>query len=141
MKKLLLNILLASFVTAFAMTVNADDTLERSAQAEQQIEAIKARLNLTEEQKQQVAPILENSMERRQSILKNYGIDLENHEAKSGKKMGFRTARKLKKEMDEARSKTLTELKSVLTDVQLTEYKKIQEEMSRKRRSRMKSAR
>ena len=141
MKKQIFNTLLAAFFAIFAITVSAADTSERRAQAQQQIEEIKTRLNLTEEQKARVTPIFEKSMKKRQSILKRYGIDLENREANSGKEIGFRTARKLKKEMEEARAKTLTELQSVLTDVQLTEYKKIQEEMRSQMRSRLMSTR
>lgn len=141
MKKQILNILLASFFTIFATNVSAADTSERRAQSEQQIEEIKARLNLTEKQKEQVTPIFKKSMEKRQSILKNYGIDLENQKIKSGQKMGFREARNLKNEMDEVRSHTLTELKTVLTDEQLVEYEEIQGEIASKIRSRIKSAR
>lgn len=141
MKKRVLNILLASFFTVFAVTASAGDGSEKHTQAEQPIEEIKARLNLTEEQKEQVTPIFKKSMEKRQSTLKSYGIDLENQKTKSGQKIGFREARKLKNEMDEVRSHTLTELKTVLTDEQLVEYEEIQEEIASKIRSRIRAAR
>lgn len=128
-------------MTVFAITVSAADTSEIRTKAEQQIEEITARLNLTEEQKEQVTPIFEKSMKKRQSIFKSYGVNLENRDANSGKKMGFRKIRKMKKEMDNVHANTLTELKRVLTDVQLTEYKIIQKEMKSQMRSRIMFAR
>lgn len=141
MNKLFFKILLTSFFTIFAMNVSAADTSERLAQADQQIEEIKLRLNLTEKQTQQVTPILEKSMKKREETLKNYGIDLENHTAKPSRKMGFREAFQLKNEMGEIRSQTLTELENVLTEEQLDEYETIQEEIASKIRSKIRARR
>lgn len=136
-----LNILLACFFSVFAITVSASDILDRLAKAKQQVEQIKTRLNLTDKQKEQVTPIFETNMSKRQTILSDYGIDLDSYEIKSGEKLGFRKARKLKSEMEELREQTLTELEKVLTDEQLAEYEEIQEEIASKIRSRVRASR
>lgn len=136
-----LNILLACFFSVFAITVSASDISDRLAKAKQQVEQIKTRLNLTDKQKEQVTPIFETNMSKRQTILSDYGIALDSYEIKSGEKLGFRKARKLKSEMEELREQTLTELEKVLTDEQLAEYEEIQEEIASKIRSRVRASR
>ena len=136
-----LNILLACFFSVFAITVSASDILDRLAKAKQQVEQIKTRLNLTDKQKEQVTPIFETNMSKRQTILSDYGIDLDSYEIKSGEKLGFRKARKLKSEMEELREQTKTQLENVLTDEQLAEYEEIQEEIASKIRSRVRASR
>lgn len=137
----LLNILLVCFFSVFAFTVNASDISTEVAEVKQQVEQIKTRLNLTGKQKEQATPIFESSMSKRQAILSDYGIDLDSYEIKSGEKLGFRKARKLKNEMEELREQTLTELETVLTDEQLAKYEEIQEEIASKIRSRVKASR
>lgn len=136
-----LNILLACFFSVFAITVSASDISDRLAKAKQQVEQIKTRLNLTDKQKEQVTPIFETNMSKRQTILSDYGIALDSYKIKSGEKLGFRKARKLKSEMEELREQTLTELEKVLTDEQLAEYEEIQEEIASKIRSRVRASR
>lgn len=137
----LLNILLVCFFSVFAFTVNASDISTEVAEVKQQVEQIKTRLNLTDKQKEQVTPIFEGSMSKRQAILSDYGIDLDSYEIKSGENLGFRKALKLKNEMEELREQTLTELETVLTDEQLAEYEEIQEEIASKIRSRVRASR
>jgi len=137
----LLNILLVCFFSVFAFTVNASDISTEVAEVKRQVEQIKTRLNLTDKQKEQVTPIFEGSMSKRQAILSDYGIDLDSYEIKSGENLGFRKALKLKNEMEELREQTLTELETVLTDEQLAEYEEIQEEIASKIRSRVRASR
>ncbi len=137
----LLNVLLVCFFSVFAFTVNARDISTEVAEAKQQVEQIKTRLNLTDKQKEQVTPIFESSMSKRQAILSDYGIDLDSYEIKSGEKLGFRKARKLKHEMEELREQTITQLETVLTDEQLAEYEENQKEIASKIRSRVRASR
>lgn len=136
-----INVLLACFFSFFVNTVSASDIPDRFAIAKQQVEQINTRLNLTDKQKEQVTPIFENSTSKRQAILSDYGIDLDSYEIKSGEKLGFRKARKLKNEMEELREQTITQLETVLTDEQLAEYEEIQEEISSKILSRVRASR
>lgn len=92
MTKRPLNVLLACFFSVFAITVSASDISDGIAKVKQQVEQIKTRLNLTDKQKEQVTPIFENSMSKRQAILSDYGIDLDSYKIKSGEKLGFRKA-------------------------------------------------
>ena len=137
----LLNVLLVCFFCVFAFTVNASDISIEVAQAKQQVEQIKTRLKLTDKQKEKVGPIIEISISNRKAILSEYGIDLGSDDIKSVEKLGFLKARKLKKQMEELRQRTLTKLESVLTNEQLAEYEDIQEEISSKIRSRIRAAR
>ena len=82
---------------------------------------------------------LESRMQESSGFLKL--INIKPVDEKSGEKLGFRKARKLKNEMEELREQTLTELETVLTDEQLAEYQEIQEEIASKIRSRIRASR
>ena len=111
-------------VMASATTHAQDD---RAAEAEERMEQAKARLNLTDEQADQMAPVLESSIEARREILANYGVDLESGNG-SASKLGFRKARAMKKELEVVRADTLDAVDDILTDEQLDEFRRIQEE-------------
>lgn len=87
------------------------------------IEQQKTRLNLTEEQQQQIAPILENGRDQRLSILESYGFGQD-----SKPKLSFRKKISLAKEMKAVRENTERALSHYLSPGQMTEYKKIQAE-------------
>ncbi|WP_417450598.1 hypothetical protein [Kordiimonas sp.] len=87
------------------------------------IEQQKARLNLTDEQQQQVGPIMETSREQRMSILENYGFG-----QGSKPKLSLRNKISLAKDMKSVRESTERALAQHLTPNQMAEYKKIQEE-------------
>ncbi|MGD8695948.1 MAG: hypothetical protein PVJ12_02475, partial [Gammaproteobacteria bacterium] len=109
---------------------------DRAAQVEQRIEEAKARLNLTDEQLDQMTPVLEESMAARQSILSSYGIDLENRSG-SAKKLGLRQARAMRKELDVVQADTLDALGRILNDEQMEEFKRMQEERKAEMRERI----
>jgi hypothetical protein len=119
---------------------SAEDKQDRIALLEQKIAQTKTRLELTEEQVQQITPILKASMESQKEILERYGIDVESRSRPEGK-LGFRKARKLGKEMDAVRSETLNALSDYLDEQQITEFKKIQDERKQATRERIKASR
>lgn len=118
---------------------NVDQESVQTQLAEEAAE-LKERLNLTEDQIEQMRPVLENSVERRLAILEKYDIDLENRDPDK-KKPGYRTLRKMRKDMNKSREQTNKELSNILSDEQLKEYKKIQDERKDKMRAKLKERR
>ena len=108
-----------------------------SVRIEQRIEEVKTRLELTDEQVEQMTPVLEESMQARQSIMARYGIDPENGGKPS--KMGFKQLRAMRNEMNALRTDTLAELDNILTDKQLEEFKLMQEEQKAEMRARLRA--
>ncbi|MGD2031838.1 MAG: hypothetical protein PVI25_06100 [Gammaproteobacteria bacterium] len=130
-------LLTAAFLTTLALVSTPSLAQEdRAAQVEQRIEEAKARLNLTDEQLDQMTPVLEESMAARQSILSSYGIDLENRSG-SAKKLGLRQARAMRKELDVVQADTLDALGRILNDEQMEEFKRMQEERKAEMRERI----
>ena len=113
---------------------------EQRPDPEQRIEQMATRLDLTDEQIDQVTPVLQDSMERQRSILSSYGIDLDSPDAQPGK-LGMRKARAMRKELDAVRTDTLDELELILSDEQLAEFERIQEERRTEMRERIRGGR
>lgn len=100
---------------------------------------IKDRLNLTEEQSEEFEPIILYQWEKRMAVMKKYGISRESNLSK--KKIGFRQLREIKKDMDKINKEIEKKLIKVLSNDQLVEYKKIQEENRIEMRARLKENR
>ncbi|MFO7738044.1 MAG: hypothetical protein R6V46_06225 [Desulfatiglandaceae bacterium] len=100
---------------------------DREALFEERLAEAKVRLGLSDEQLEQAKPIMKASIEAQQSILARYGIDLE---AEGGPKtrIGLRKARQLRNDLAEVRAGTLEQLDDILSDKQVKEFRKIQEE-------------
>lgn len=86
-------------------------------------EQSRARLNLTEEQEERIAPIIEASRDKRLAILETYGFG-----QGSKPKLSLRKKISLAKEMKAVREDTESALSRHLTPAQMEEYRKIQEE-------------
>ena len=136
MKQLLSKAAILSLVliSPFALA-NSD----RMAQVEQRMEEARERLNLSDEQMDQMTPVLAESMEKRREILSSYGIDPENWANTKGK-LGLRKALAMKKELDAVRKDTFQALDGVLTDGQLQEFKRIQAERQSEMRERIRGS-
>jgi hypothetical protein len=91
------------------------------------MEEAKARLNLSDDQLDRMAPVLEESIEAQRRILSRYGIDLERRNGSKGK-LGLRQARSMRQELEAVRADTLSELEGILNDDQLDEFERMQEE-------------
>ena len=114
---------------------------DRAAQFEEQLAETKARLNLSDEQIEQLTPILRSGFEAQMAVLKENGIDLQNEDPGSREKLGFRDARKLRKDMKAVRANTSDEVEKILSDEQFAEYKEIQDERQKKMREMIKERR
>lgn len=125
---------------AFSETDSVVEPENASAVLEDMFAETKARLDLTDEQVEQVTPILQSSFESRRAILLEYGIDIESRKPPA-QKLGFRKARTLGKELDNVRASTLRELDSILTEEQMSEYVAMQNERKNKMRERLRASR
>jgi hypothetical protein len=136
MKQLLSKAAIVSLALVSPFALASSD---RAAQVEQRMEEVRERLDLSDEQLQQMMPVIEESMEKRRSILTSYGIDPENR-ANAKDKLGLRKALAMKKELDAVRTDTLRALDGVLTNEQLQEFKRIQAERQSEMRERMRGS-
>ena len=134
-------LLTAAFLTALALVTTPSLAQEdRAAQVEQRIEEARTRLDLTDEQLDRMAPVLEESMEARRRILSSYGIDLEDRSGPD-KRIGLRQARAMRKELDVVQADTLNALAGILNDEQMDEFKRMQEERKAEMRERIRGRR
>ena len=133
---------LAAALIAAAAAVPSAEAQERRltddqrAQLEQYLEQVRARLNLSEEQRAQIEPALRRSFEERAEILQRYGVGRD-----ESQRPGFREARAMKSDLEEARKNNDAEVEKILDDRQMAEYRKIQEEMREQIRQRMRERR
>ena len=134
-----LTTLLAS-VTLLGLCLPALAQDDRALQAEERIQALIERLQLTEEQIDEVRPVLEESAAAQQRILSTYGLDPESRQS-AAERPGRRQLMTMRKEMNAVREKTMAKLEQSLSDEQLAEFERIQEERRAEMRERMRSGR
>ena len=115
--------LMASLTTSLAQQADPD----RVAELEARVEQTRERLNLTDEQVARIEPILESSFEASMLVLENHGIDL-SVPRDQRERPGFRKMRAIAKDMKAVRQETAEEMAEILSDEQMEEYRKIQEE-------------
>jgi Spy/CpxP family protein refolding chaperone len=94
---------------------------------DQIISEMKERLNLTEEQAVQFHPIMEEYIEKRLALVQKCG----------GKDLGG--MRSLRNEMQELREKTEKQLETILTETQMEEFRKMQDEQRKKMRDKIRN--
>ena len=117
---------------------------EKVEELKQRVEEARARLNLTDEQIEQITPILEEGFEAIQAVLEKHGIDLSDRSGqRSGNRIGLRQLRSLGNDLDEARADTYKKLEAsgILSDEQLEEYKKLRDEQKEAMRDRIRGRR
>ena len=109
---------------------------EGHEEAAERLAQIQARLNLSDDQLDRMAPILEESQANRRVILARYGINLDNRGG-SSKRPGFRQMRAMRGELEGIRAETLAELEDILTREQLAKFKLMLEEQRAEIRERL----
>jgi hypothetical protein len=130
----------ATLIALFAIGTQAKADDDPASTIQEQMQQTFERLELTDEQIEQVKPVLEESAASRQAILLSYGMDPESRQG-SAEKPGVRKMRAMRKEMHAVRDNTLAELELILSDEQLEEFKRIQGERQAEMRERMRGAR
>jgi hypothetical protein len=137
MKSLLAAVSLITLVLASPLSTANDD---RAAEIKERMQEAQARLNLSDAQVDQVAPIMERSMRAQKEIMARYGIDPENPGG-SGRQPSLREMRAMNQEMEVVRSDTRAALEPILSDAQMAEYQRMQEERKAQMRERARSSR
>ena len=112
------------------------DLEARLQQFEQRVAESRERMNLNDEQIEEITPILTAHFEAMERVLADNGIDLENRSGRT-KRLGLLGARRVGKQLDKVRAETLGKLEGVLDPKQLSEYKKIQAERKKELRKRI----
>ena len=123
----ILRILLISLCAGLAVGNAEQMEANGLPEVQAQLEQAKDRLNLTDEQVEQVKPILKESIEASKQVLDKHGIDL-SVPKEQRTRPSFREMRAIKKDMKAVRTATTEKLAVVLSDEQLDAYKEIQEE-------------
>lgn len=126
----LLALLSVTSVSAESRQVDDSKLMELMERREQAME----RLNLSAEQRTAIEPILEESRGRQLDVLEKYGFGSGNKP-----KLSLRKKLSLAKEMKKVRKDTNAALSRHLTDDQLKEFKKIQEENREQMQAMLKS--
>ncbi|KZL18622.1 hypothetical protein PsAD2_02563 [Pseudovibrio axinellae] len=88
------------------------------------------KLNLTEEQKEKVLPLMKETMKERRAILKDAGIE-------RGKRPSLEELAEVRVPMQESREKLDQEMAQILKPEQMTAFRQMQQEMREKRRQKM----
>ncbi len=109
---------------------------DRAAMAEEQMRQTFERLELTDEQIEQVEPILLESAAARQEILSKYGMDPESRQGSEGRP-AMREMRAMRKEMQAVQKSVLDELEPILSEEQFEEFKLIQDDRRAEMRERI----
>ena len=123
-----LGILVIFLVTACAQPeisryerANPTGPAQTGPTADQILDNMKSRLNLTEEQEAQIRPIIEDDITRRQEIMQKY------------RTKGPQGMKSMMKEMERIQVNTISQVAEFLTDEQLEEYRIMLEEQQQQR--------
>ncbi|MEM9384442.1 MAG: hypothetical protein AAGA68_05230 [Pseudomonadota bacterium] len=133
--------LLFTLALALAAAISsAQPTQTQQDELQQRLSNVAERLELTDEQKVQIEPIITESFARQQQVLAKYGID-PGASGSSRSRPSPRTMRKLRSDMQGVRSSTREQLDGILSDAQMQEYARLQEEMQAQMRSKVRGSR
>jgi len=94
-------------------------------------------LQLNDEQREAVRPIIEANFEQRLAVLQKHGIDLKNREANKRPSLGKML--KLRKDLGKVGDKTEKELGKVLNDDQMKVWKELEKKRREQMRERLRS--
>ena len=97
------------------------------------LEEIGARLGLTSEQTDRVRPVLKEHFEAQMAILDEHGIALGDRDGH--KRPGFRTLRRVRRDLSENNARTEKRLSAFLTEAQTEAYEALQAEQRDKMRA------
>ena len=119
-------LILAFCGPVFGPSSAQDAAPERATQIQQELQAMFARLELSDEQRAALEPIMRETLATRMALLEEAGIG-------SGQRPNRRALRKLRGSMQDLQKRTEPKIAEILSADQLKEFRIIQEE----RRGRM----
>ncbi len=128
--------LCAFFLVLMAAPLHAQTTAssdELSARVQSQVEDSLERLALTDDQREPVRLILEATFADRLAVMERHGVDPAQLQA--GNRPGYRTMRRMSKDIDRVRKATERQLQEVLTEDQMDVWSTMEDE----RRARMRA--
>ena len=127
-------VLLLAALFATLVPAAAEESGSREAELEQRYAEVRERLELTDEQAARIEPIIASGAEATRRVLEENGIDPEARAA-SGKRsrLSLRKKRAIAQDLRKIQADVLDDMSEILTEEQLAEYAKMQEE----RRSKM----
>lgn len=137
MRSLLATVSLIALMLASPISTANED---RTAELKERMQEAQARLNLSDTQVDQMAPIVERAMQAQKAIMARYGIDPENRDG-AGRQPSLREMRAMSQEMEVVRSDTRAALDPILSDAQMAEFDRMQEERKAQMRERVRSSR
>lgn len=116
---------LAGFLASGAVAQESAGNAESRAQ--KRIEDMRERLQLTDQQVEQLRPVFEQGAQRRREVLDSFDVDRSDMQASVTKLSGTDKAR-LQKEMRVIGKETRTQLEEILSEEQLELYGKLVQE-------------
>ena len=131
--------LTASLTTSLAQQADPDRTAEIEAKAQEKLEQVIEELNLTDDQRAEMRPILEASFERQAAVLEEYDIEFGDQSRED--RLSRRERRALRNDLENEREKTLEALADVLDEDQLKAYQEMADERKEEVRSRLQDRR
>lgn len=137
MKSLLATVSLITLVLASPLSTAKED---RAADLKGRMQEAQARLNLSDAQIVQMAPIMKRAMQAQKDIMARYGMNPENRND-SGSRPSLRQMRAMKQELAVVHSDTRAALEPILSDAQMAEFQRMQEERKAQMREGMRSSR
>ena len=136
-------VVLTIAVTAGHVSPASGQDPDRQAQVAQfleRLEKTRARLNLTDEQVEQVKPILRAGFEAQKKVLHKHGIEIRPGAEAAGR-LSLLELRRLNRDLSKVREQTHDKLSDILTDEQIKVYREIQEERRQELRERLRKRR
>ena len=117
---------------------------ERMAELQQRLDDARERLKLSDEQIEQLLPVLGENFDSTRVVLEKHGINLLSRaEGDSNRRLNLRQLRSLSRDLDEVREAMFKKIEELgfLSDEQFAEFKKIQEEQTAALRERLRARR
>lgn len=117
---------------------------ERLAELQQRLDEARERLKLSDEQIEQLLPVLRENFDSTLAVLEKHGFNVQSlAEDDSDRRLNLRQLRALGGDLDEVREAMFKKIEELgfLSDEQFAEFKKIQEEQRAALRERMRARR
>lgn len=105
------------------------------------IEETIAQLDLSEQQKFEITPVLEKYYQDQQAVLEKYDLDKDSRDSGNTKKPEAKTIRDIRSDMGSVRQETQKNVEKILNDDQLEKWEEMKEEAQMELRSRFNSRR
>ena len=128
----------AVLATSATQALAQDISDERLGDFEERIEELQTRLGLTDEQLEEMRPVIAKNFEKTLQAFDEAGLEQGGGGASS---LGRRDRIRLGRQIRDIQEETVKKMREILTDEQMDEYEEIQEERREELRARMQGGR